>query len=597
MIVPSTSVRLCRDQWHGSDERLEWHSVIGMRVAPFLVLAMAALSAPRSDHLTVGFGQIPPLHYSDEHGRATGFIVDAVNTAAQREGIEVVWKRVAGSNDIEEALGEGRIDIFPAGIVTPSRQARFSVSEPWWSEDLSILARADIGSGRNIIWRGRRVVLASRAYLPLASRILPDAQFNVPGPREQRGGPEKTASIICRGQADGALIPHTEVDEVLMKRPEPCRGIDFQIVETSEILPLVVISRRETSGLARRLRDRIDELARDGTLGNLAARYPRTPSRTAVMLAETVRLRYQRRALWMALCTALLVVAITAILFIRQVRVQRALRRAIAEQARTDRMLRSRTDELTVSNEELQAFAYSVSHDLREPLRMISLYTQMLERHCPPTSEDGRNCLNTIRSGASRMQEMMDNLLLLSRVGRSDVPRVGVAIADILATVLHDLEPVITATSARIIIGPMPVIDGWPDRLNVLFQNLIGNALKYRREGVTPRIDISAVEQEGEWCFALRDNGIGFDQQYAEKIFGVFKRLHVYDKYGGTGVGLAIAKRVVERHGGRMWAEGWPDKGSTFYFTLPVRTTDKIAPPASQDSHLPADLYEDKPRA
>jgi light-regulated signal transduction histidine kinase (bacteriophytochrome) len=119
----------------------------------------------------------------------------------------------------------------------------------------------------------------------------------------------------------------------------------------------------------------------------------------------------------------------------------------------------------------------------------------------------------------------------------------------------------------------MPTVAGWPDRLSVLLQNLIGNALKYRRDGVAPRIAISAVEKHDEWQFAVCDNGIGFEQEYADKIFGVFKRLHVHDKYGGTGVGLAIAKRVVERHGGRIWAEASPNGGSTFYFTLPAQLT------------------------
>jgi light-regulated signal transduction histidine kinase (bacteriophytochrome) len=120
----------------------------------------------------------------------------------------------------------------------------------------------------------------------------------------------------------------------------------------------------------------------------------------------------------------------------------------------------------------------------------------------------------------------------------------------------------------------MPTIAGWPDRLSVLFQNLIGNALKYRREGVAPRIEITATRTDGGWEFAIRDNGIGFQQEYADRIFGVFKRLHVNDRYGGTGVGLAIAKRVVERHGGRIWAEGRPNEGSTFYFNLAAQSVE-----------------------
>jgi signal transduction histidine kinase len=549
--------------------------VIGTKLFALIILtilAPMAVAATAQDELKVGFGQIVPLHYTDEQGRAAGFVVDVLNEAAKREGIQIVWKRVAGSNDIEPALEQRRIDIFPAGLATEARQARFSVSEPWWFEDLSILARADIGTGLSINWQGRRIVLPSRAYVPFASRVVPGARFNVPAPYEQRQGPEKMAALICNGSADAALLSHTEVDNVLVRRPELCRaGMDLQVLETNESLPLAIISQWATRDIAIRLRNRIDELAIDGSLAAIAGRYPRTPSRSALMLAEILRSRYQKRVLWLALAGSLFVLAITSVLLLRQIRVQRALRRAMVEQELTDRFLRDRTEDLTASNEELQAFAYSISHDLHEPLRMISLYAQIFERRCPPTSQMGHQYLAVILGAVNRMQEMMDKLLLLSRVGRSDVERHTAQVDDLLSNVLRDLEPVIRSTSAEIVIGPMPTITGWPDRLSVLFQNLISNALKYHRDDVAPHIEISAVQQDGEWCFAVRDNGIGFNQEYAEKIFGVFKRLHADDKYGGTGVGLAIARKVVERHGGRIWAEGNLNIGSTFYFTLPMQ--------------------------
>jgi signal transduction histidine kinase len=549
---------------------------------PPLVVALAsvthlAAAATLSERLTVGYSHVPPLHYRNSQGQAAGFVVDVINEAARREGIEIVWKRVGGSNDIERALSEGRIDIFPAGIVTEARQARFSVSEAWWSEDLSLLTRIGIGSGSQVDWRGRTIVLGSPAYQSLASRTLPGASFQLPDQYDRRGGSEATASMVCQGRADGALMSHSEIDEVLARRPMQCGGLHLQIMETTESVNLAVISRWQTTALAKRLRDRIDHLARSGMLGSIASRYPRLPPRTAIMLAEALRLRYEQRILWTALVGALLLVSITTALWVRQFRIQRALRRAMEEQASTEQVLRSRTQELTLSNGELQAFAYSVSHDTQEPLRMISLYTQMFERRCPPTSEDGHFYLKTIRSGAVRMQEMIDKLLVLSRIGRSDAPRVPVAIGEILSTVLQDLEPTIQATSAQLTIGPMPIILGWPDRLNVLFQNLIGNALKYRQEGVPPRIEISAIQTHNDWEFVVRDNGIGFEQEYADRIFVAFKRLHVQDRYGGTGLGLAIAKRVVERHGGRIWAEGRPNEGSNFHFTLPARAKETAA--------------------
>jgi light-regulated signal transduction histidine kinase (bacteriophytochrome) len=202
------------------------------------------------------------------------------------------------------------------------------------------------------------------------------------------------------------------------------------------------------------------------------------------------------------------------------------------------------------------------------------LYTQLFDRRCPPASQDGRFFLQTIRGASARMQEMIDNLLVLSRAGRTDVAQSRVPMDELVSSVMKDLEYLIRSTSAQIRIGPMPVVPGWPDRLSVLLQNLIGNALKYRRAGVTPEIEISAMLVDHEWQFAVRDNGIGFQQEYADKIFGAFKRLHGRDEYGGTGLGLSIAKRVVERHGGRIWADGRPSEGSTFWFTLPARAAE-----------------------
>lgn len=541
------------------------------------LLALACLSARAADHVIAGFGQSPPLHYRDAHGGATGFIVDAVNEAARRAHIGITWEQVAGSQDIEPALEAGRIDIFPSAIVTEVRQTSFWASEPWWTEDLSILVRADFGNVGRISWNGQRVVLPSNAYVPTANVITPGASFQILNPQQVGRVPESGASLLCSGDADAALMSHSTADDLLARRPENCLRTDFRIIETATTLPLAVIARRDRSQLAERIRSRIDKMALDGTLMTIAGSYPRTPARSAMMLAETLRLRYKQRQLWTAFMGTLLIAVLATALLTRQLHIQRKLRRAMAEQIETERVLTTRTQELMVSNEELQAFAYSVSHDLQEPLRTIGLYAQMLERGSPLGSSDANELLNTIRRNAVRMQEMLRQLLLLSRVSRSEVERVKVPLQEVLSTVIRDFEIAITSTSAELVIGPMPTVKGWPDRLSVVFQNLIGNALKYRRSDVPPRIEIRAVDQGAEWKFSVSDNGIGFEQKYAEKIFEVFKRLHVQDRYGGTGVGLAIVRRVVERHGGRIWAEGQPNGGSTFHFTLPKEPEDELA--------------------
>ena len=550
----------------------------------FTLFAVAMIPLRGSaDPLVTGFGNIQPLHYRDASGKVSGFVIDVVDEAARRAGIQIVWRAVNGSVDIDRALAEGRIDVFPVGVATQARRQQFWVSEPWWSEDLSLLARVNIGQSARIDWRGRHIVLGTPAYLEIVSRTMPGARFDLIDQYGRRNGPKATAAVMCEGAADAALMAHSELDGVLLHRPAPCRDLELQIVETNEPLPLALIARPLKSAAAQSLKIHIDELARDGTLGAIARRYPLLPARSVVMLSEKVSLMYQRRLLWTALAGALLIILTSTILLLRQMRTQRSLRRAITERARTEQMLRDRTEELSLSNEELQAFAYSVSHDLQEPARTIRLYTALIERRAPPTSPEGEYELKTIGGAAARMQEMIEKLLLLSRVGRSAAEKVPVEIGEVLSGTMRDLELAIQPAAARITVGSMPVVLGWPDRLSVLSLNLISNALKYTRDGITPEIDITAVRTGKDYQFAVRDNGIGFEQEHAEKIFAVFKRLHGNDRYGGTGVGLAIAKRVVERHGGRIWAEGKPNQGSTFYFTLPVEPVAEVV-----EAHSPA---------
>ena len=167
------------------------------------------------------------------------------------------------------------------------------------------------------------------------------------------------------------------------------------------------------------------------------------------------------------------------------------------------------------------------------------------------------------------MKNLIDGLLQFSRVGQDDRPMTTVDCDAVLKEVLMSLFVGIEETGAQISIGSLPQVKAWEGRLNQLFQNLIGNALKYRKLDTAPEIRISAEQHEGAWRFAVQDNGVGFDMQYAESIFGVFKRLH-REEYEGAGIGLSVCKRIVERHGGRIWASSTPGDGSTFCFSLPV---------------------------
>ncbi len=244
-----------------------------------------------------------------------------------------------------------------------------------------------------------------------------------------------------------------------------------------------------------------------------------------------------------------------------------ALRMLTAE---LERRVRERTAQLERANKELEAFSYSVSHDLRAPLRHIHGYTEMLARDVGDRlSENGRHFLQTILAASQEMSTLIDDLLAFSRVGRAEMREVRVELDTVVQEALRGLE---SATSGRNIvwkIPPLPAVQGNPAMLRQVFANLLGNALKYTRPRDPAKIEVGcAGEENGQVILFVRDNGVGFDPCYAGKLFGVFQRLHRADEFEGTGIGLANVRRIIARHGGRTWAEGALNQGATFFFTL-----------------------------
>lgn len=219
-------------------------------------------------------------------------------------------------------------------------------------------------------------------------------------------------------------------------------------------------------------------------------------------------------------------------------------------------------------NRELEEFSYVASHDLQEPLRMVKIYTQMILRNLHAAPEKLAQYSEFVQEGVTRMEALIHDLLTFSRSVHTEELPVGTAdLSSALADAMSVLQGRIENSGAIITTSILPVVKGETPQLAHVFQNILANALKYRKIGVAPKIDISAQGDAGQWILAIRDNGIGFEPQYADRIFGLFKRLHK-DEYPGTGLGLAICKRIVERYGGRIWAEGRLGEGATFYFSL-----------------------------
>jgi PAS domain S-box-containing protein len=239
-----------------------------------------------------------------------------------------------------------------------------------------------------------------------------------------------------------------------------------------------------------------------------------------------------------------------------------------------EQRVQKRTQQLESANKELEAFSYSVSHDLRAPLRHINGFVEILRSTADEKLDpESRGFLETIAESARQMGKLIDDLLAFSRMGRAELRLIPVKLDSVLSEALRELRQETAGREVRWnVVGPLPEVPGDPAMLRQVFINLISNALKYTRTRPTAEIEVTASITPEEHIIAVRDNGVGFDNAYAHKLFGVFQRLHPAHEFEGTGIGLAIVRRVIARHGGRAWATGVVNEGATFYFSLPRRS-------------------------
>ena len=246
-----------------------------------------------------------------------------------------------------------------------------------------------------------------------------------------------------------------------------------------------------------------------------------------------------------------------------------AVARDVTERKQLEEQLQHHSRQLEVANQELEAFSYSVSHDLRAPLRGIDGFSQaLLEDYGEQLDAQGKDYLQRVRSGTQRMAQLIDDLLNLSRVARSEMRRERVNLSALAHAIAQELQKAQPDRQAELVITPGLVAEGDGRLMRVALTNLLSNAWKFTVKQSHPKIEVGTAQQDGQTVYFVRDNGAGFDMAYVGKLFGAFQRLHTAAEFAGTGIGLATVQRIIHRHGGRVWAEGAVEKGATFYFTL-----------------------------
>jgi len=235
-----------------------------------------------------------------------------------------------------------------------------------------------------------------------------------------------------------------------------------------------------------------------------------------------------------------------------------------------ERRVKLRTAQLEGAYNEMEAFTYSVSHDLRAPLRAIDGFSKMLLQDYSDIDPEALRLLNVISQSSSNMSKLIEDLLAFSRVGRANIATVPISMKEMVQSIVTQIKKETNCKHTVIKIGDLANVSGDKTLLNQVWTNLIRNAIKFSFKKEHPLIEIGCLKEQNEIIYFIKDNGVGFDMQYVDKLFGVFQRLHSSDEFEGTGIGLAIVKKAIDRHGGRVWAESIESEGASFYFTLPI---------------------------
>lgn len=364
-----------------------------------------------------------------------------------------------------------------------------------------------------------------------------------------------TTQIVAQWRAEKIATPDMQLDRI-------AAGVQTFIDERHDILRAALgQSKKAAQALARAHRPERQALQAD--IDRVVAQ---TRQALATTKAQADAYGGQRTVTFVVATLVFIVVMALMMLWVASHYITREIARIRRDEERRETLL----SQLVETNTDLERFAYVASHDMLEPIRMVNIYSQMVaEDYKGQLDETGRKYLNVITASAARMHAMVHDLLHYARL-QHDHDRPGpVDLNDELANVRANFGRLIQETGAQVDAEPLPPVQGNPVQIQRLIGNLVANAIKYQPPGQTPVVTISAVERDEMWEFTVADNGIGIDPQFAGQIFEPFRRLHTWDQYEGSGMGLAICRKIVERHGGRIWGESAPGQGTRIHFTLP----------------------------
>jgi len=548
----------------------------------------------------------PPYCFINEKGEAAGFSVELFRAAAKATGLSVkiktgIWIK------IKQDLEDGAIDALPLVGRTPEREEKFDFTMPYLSLHGAVFVKKgtrDIHSPGDLKGKSILVMAGDNAeeYVrraKLSDQIVTTKTF------------EEAFIELANGSHDAVITQRIMGIELLKKMGiKSVVPLEFHLPEFRQDFCFAV--RKGDSALLSRLNEGLSIIIANKTYEAIRLKWFGPAFKEPPGIADILR--------WLLyiLIPAIILISAVAVFFLRrEVRRQtRDLKKEIEERKQAEeqlQQLKSRLEEtvaertmqleekikkldqsekallymvedlnqitaelqeerrkLLLSNQELEAFTYSVSHDLRAPLRAIDGYSKFLLEDCNASlNDEGKRFIGVIRDNTSRMDRLISDLLNLSRVSRGEMKMVKAKMGDIALSMYHEMASEQEKSLFEVTIEAGQEVKCDIALIKQVWQNLIDNALKYSAGSGIRKIEISGSCQENEVVFCIRDHGAGFNELYKDKLFGVFQRLHGDDEFPGTGVGLAIVQRIVHRHGGRVWAEGKEGEGAAFYFSLP----------------------------